>query len=147
MYGPPLTVPSLPELTEPLSDGLIALRLSAERDIPEVLIAYQDDPDLAHALGESRPPSGAQLGRRAELAEADRVTGERVTLAIVQAGADTCCGEVRVDDVDWDARTARLAVWVAPQMRGQGVGRRAGRLARDWLESSCALVASCDLAA
>ena len=139
MYGPRLTVPSFGDLEQPLSDGVIALRLAAERDIPEVLIAYQDDPGLHLALGEPRPPSGAELGRRAELAKAERTGGQRVTLTIVQAGSDTCCGEVRVRDVDWEAGTARLAVWTALPVRGQGIARRAVALARDWLRRECGL--------
>jgi len=132
-------VPSFPKLAEPLSDGVIGVRPSAERDIPEVLIAYQEDPGLHRALGEARPPSGAELGRRAELAEADRAEGRRLTLTIVPAEADTPCGEVRVQDVDWRARTARLAVWTAPTVRGQGMARRAVALAREWLHAECGL--------
>ena len=60
-------MPSFPGLEQPLTDGVVSVRLSAERDIPEVLIAYQDDRGLHLALGEDRPPSGAALGRRADL--------------------------------------------------------------------------------
>lgn len=132
-------MPSFPDLLEPLSDGVIALRLTAERDIPEVLIAYQDDPRLYVALGEPRPPSGAQLGRRAETAASDRATGTQLVLTIVLSGADTCCGEVRVQDVDWDRACARLAVWTAPGVRGQGIAQRAVLLIRDWMTREAGL--------
>src|SRR6516225_8543725 len=45
-------MPPIPEFHEPLSDGQVVLRLAAERDIPEILIAYQDDPQLHVRLGE-----------------------------------------------------------------------------------------------
>lgn len=43
---------AFPELDEPLRDELIALRFGAERDIPEILIAHQDDPAMYARLGE-----------------------------------------------------------------------------------------------
>jgi RimJ/RimL family protein N-acetyltransferase len=135
-------MPSFPELVAPLGDGVVALRLSAERDIPEVLIAYQDDPDLARALEEPRPPSGAELGRRAERAEAERLAGSGLIFTILAAGSDVCVGEVRVQDVHWEQGIAGLAVWTAPRVRGQGMGRRAVLLARDWLWRECALDAT-----
>ena len=55
-------MPAIPALAAPLTDGDLMVRASAERDIPEILIAYQDDPTLHVRLGLERPPSGAQLG-------------------------------------------------------------------------------------
>ena len=54
-------MPRIPAPTEPLTNEHVIVRLSAERDLPEILIAYQDDPQLHVMLGEQRPPSGAQL--------------------------------------------------------------------------------------
>src|SRR5205085_729432 len=65
-YGQNPTVPGFPQLDRPLANGEVIVRLGAERDIPEVLIAYQDDRALHLRLGQERPPSGAELGRRAE---------------------------------------------------------------------------------
>lgn len=136
-------MPALPELDQPLSDGVVTLRPAAEGDIPEVLIAYQDDPGMHARLGEPKPPSGAQLGRRCERAEADRAGGVGVVLAIVPRGSEVCCGEVRVRDVDWEGRRARLMVWTAPQVRGHGIARRAVALAQQWLRTACGLAGSC----
>ena len=61
-------MPAIPELTEPLSDDRVALRFYAELDIPEILIAHQDDRGMHKRLGAIRPPSGAELGRRSEQA-------------------------------------------------------------------------------
>lgn len=126
-------MPSLPDLQAPLSDGMIQLRRTAERDIPETLIAYQDDPELHLRMGVPRPPSGAELGRLSERAEADRLAGRGISLTIVETGEDTWAGQVDVHRVDWDHLRAELAVWVAPARRGRGLARRALALAGRWL--------------
>jgi RimJ/RimL family protein N-acetyltransferase len=130
-------MPSFPELRAPLTDGPVAVRFSAERDIPEVLIAHQDDPELHLRMGEERPPSGAELGRRAERAEADRVIGQGLTLTILEQGEDTCRGQLHVDHVDWDNSRAELGIWVAPARRGHGLARRALALTATWLLREC----------
>ncbi len=130
---------SFPHLIDPLTDGGVVLRDYFERDIPEILIAYQDDPRLHSLTGEDRPPSGAELGSRAEREPAARAAGERATLTILEPGSDTCRGQIRVDDVDWDNARADLTIWLAPQVRGRGLGRRALRLAGGWLLGACRL--------
>jgi RimJ/RimL family protein N-acetyltransferase len=130
---------SFPQLTEPLTDGAVVLRDYAERDIPEILIAYQDDPRLHLLTGEDRPPSGAELGRLAEREWADRNAGERAALTILEPGSDTCRGQVRVQPVDWDQSRAEIGIWLAPQVRGRGLGRGALRLAGGWLLGPCRL--------
>jgi RimJ/RimL family protein N-acetyltransferase len=126
-------MPALPDLAQPLSDGRIALRMAAEWDIPDILIAYQDDPELHLRLGEDRPPSGAQLGSAAERLEAERLAGTGLALTIVEPGSDDCRGRVNVHKVDWDNRRAELGIWVAPRLRRRGVARAALRLAGGWL--------------
>ncbi len=133
-------MPSFPEPNETLSTGQVALRLAAERDIPEVLIAHQDDPELYLRLGLTRPPSGAELGRRAEGGPADRATGTELWLTIVAAGSDECIGQIDVHGVDWDHSRADLGIWVAPGRRGQGIAGEALGLAGRWLLTECGLL-------
>ncbi len=130
---------SFPRLTDPLTDGAVVLRDYLERDIPEILIAYQDDPRLHLLTSEARPPTGAELGSRAEREAAARAAGERITLTILESGSDTCRGQIRVEPVDWDHRRAELMIWLAPQVRGRGFGRRALRLGGEWLLTTCRL--------
>ena len=132
-------MPRFPELTEPLSADRVWLRLSAERDIPEILIAYQDDPRLHLDLGERRPPSGAELGRREERAAAERAAGTFVGLTVVEPGCDVCVGQIYVHDLDWINARAELGMWLAPQARGRGLAAGALRLASEWLLGSCGL--------
>jgi RimJ/RimL family protein N-acetyltransferase len=126
-------MPRLPAPTEPLTDERVIVRLSAERDIPEILIAYQDDPQLHVLLGEQRPPSGAELGRREERAATERAAGTRLTLTITEPGSDVCRGQVYVQDVDWDNDRAELGIWLAPQARERGMAGPALRMAAVWL--------------
>ena len=132
-------MPPIPEFREPLSDGQVVLRLAAERDIPEILIAYQDDPQLHLRLGEDRPPSGAQLGRRSERAAAELAAGTCARLTVLEPGSDDCRGQVTLHDIDWQHERVQLTIWVAPQLRGRGVARRALALAARWIFDECAL--------
>jgi RimJ/RimL family protein N-acetyltransferase len=130
---------SFPLLTEPLTDDTVVLRDYAERDIPEILIAHQDDARMHLLTGDDRAPSGAELGRAAEREAAERAIGERATLTIVERGSDTCRGQIRVYPVDWDQSRAEVGIWLAPQVRDRGLGRRALRLAGEWLLGPCGL--------
>jgi len=117
----------------------VSLRLAAERDIPEVLIAHQDDPELYARLGLQRPPSGAELGRQMELAERERETGVRVRFTVVESGSDECRGRISVHSIDWETGRAELGMWLAPQARGRGLAPAALRLAAGWLFDECGL--------
>ncbi|HEY1590979.1 MAG TPA: GNAT family protein [Solirubrobacteraceae bacterium] len=126
-------MPSFPDLDEPLIDNEVRVRLAAEYDIPEVLIAYQDDSELHVRMGEPRPPSGAELGRLAERGADDRSAGVGITLTIVGSGSDVCLGQVNVHRVNWENARAELGIWVAPGARGRGLARTALRLVAAWL--------------
>jgi RimJ/RimL family protein N-acetyltransferase len=132
-------VRSFPLIADPLTNGRVALRDYAERDIPEILLAYQDDATLHLRTGDERPPSGAELGRRAERELVDRAAGERAWLTILEAGSDTCRGIVRVHATDWEQSRTEIGILLAPQVRGRGLGRGALRLAGEWLLVKCGL--------
>jgi RimJ/RimL family protein N-acetyltransferase len=132
-------MPSIPALDQPLSDGRVALRDAAERDIPEILIAHQHDPALYLRLGMERPPSGAELGRQMEQQAGERAAGERARLTILERGSDEFRGRVSVHAVDWGHARAELGVWVVPQARRRGLGAAALRLASRWLFDRCGL--------
>lgn len=124
---------SIPPLAQILSDDLVGLRWTAERDIPEILIAYQDDPRLHVRLGKRRPPSGAELGQELDAAPEERAKGIRANLAILELPADVCRGELTIHGIDWENKRALLGIWLAPRARGRGLARRALGLAARWL--------------
>ena len=132
-------MPAFPDLAAPLRADGAELRFAAERDIPEILIAHQDDERLYVRLGLERPPSGAELGRRSETEAAQRAAGDGVRFTILQAGSDLCRGQLDVHRVDWDERRAEAGVWVAPQVRGRGLAAAALRLAGGYLFADCGL--------
>jgi RimJ/RimL family protein N-acetyltransferase len=117
----------------PLTDGHVTLRPAAERDIPEVLIAHEDDAELHVRRGLRKPPSGADLGRAMEAAAADRAQGISETLTIIEPGDDECLGQIYIHQVDWQHLRAELEIWLAPKARGRGLGERALRLTASWL--------------
>src|SRR5260370_24742311 len=104
-------MPSFPDLDEPLIDNEVRVRLAAEYDIPEVLIAYQDDSELHLRMGEPRPPSGAELGRLAERAADDRSAGGGITLTIVGSGSDVCLRQGNVPRANWEKPRAAPPAW------------------------------------
>jgi RimJ/RimL family protein N-acetyltransferase len=122
-----------------MGDALIELRPIAEWDIPEVLIAHQDDRELHRWLGLPKPPTGAQLGREVELAEAQRLAGDSLKLTIVEPQGNDCRGRVEIGGFDWERESADIRVWVAPQLRGRGYEERAAELAAEWLRSAAGL--------
>jgi RimJ/RimL family protein N-acetyltransferase len=132
-------MPGFPDLSRPLSGPDAALRLAAERDIPETLIAHQDDPEMYVRIGLERPPSGAELGRRIEDGAAERASGAGAWLTIVAPGEDECCGGLDVHEVDWDHFRAEVGIWVAPHRRGRGMATDALRLGGRWLLDACGL--------
>jgi RimJ/RimL family protein N-acetyltransferase len=111
----------------------VQLRLAAERDIPEILIAHQDDPQLFGQLRMPRPPSGAELGRRTELADTERALGVRLWLTILTPGSDECRGQIDVHEAELHYGRTDLDIWVVPQHRRQGLGSAALALAGRWL--------------
>jgi RimJ/RimL family protein N-acetyltransferase len=132
-------MPSIPEPPDRIVDALVELRPIAEWDIPEVLIAHQDDPELHRRLELARPPSGAQLGSEVDDEPARRAAGEGVKLTIVEPGGNDCRGRVEVAGIDWERDSANVRVWVAPQLRDRGYEQRAAELASQWLRSSVGL--------
>ena len=96
-------MPAIPTCREPLQRRRGRAAPAAERDIPEILIAYQDDPELHLQAGPGAAPerrrAGAAGGARPRT---ERAAGTRLTLTIVEPGADVCRGQVYVHDVDWD---------------------------------------------
>ncbi len=115
------------------------LREITDWDIPEVLIAHQDDGDLHTRMGLAKPPSGAELGSEVENAERERRSGNSVKLTMVEPGANDCRGRVEIDQIDWEHGSARLRVWAAPQVRGRDYEQRAAELASAWLRSDAGL--------
>jgi RimJ/RimL family protein N-acetyltransferase len=132
-------MPAIPVPPERLGDDLIELRELAEWDIPDTLIAFQDDRDLHRRIGWRKPPTGAQLGSEVEREQDERLAGRSLRLTIVERGGRDWRGRVTVDAFDWDAASASVQVFLAPQARGRGYEQRAVALAAGWLFDNVAV--------
>jgi RimJ/RimL family protein N-acetyltransferase len=130
---------SFPELEQPLCSEQVELRFEAERDIPDILIAHQDDPALYVRLGLERPPSAAELGRRNEREPGARADGIGVRFTILEPGSDICRGQLDIHRVEWDDLRAEAGIWVAPAFRGRGLAPAALRVTGGWLFDACGL--------
>lgn len=130
---------SFPALEWPLRSKTVELRFESERDIPEILIAHQDDPSLYRRLGLERPPSAAELGRRNEHESSRRADGIGVRFTILEPGSDDCHGQLDIHRVDWDDLRAEAGIWVGPAFRGRGLAPAALRLVGSWLFENCGL--------
>ena len=75
-----------------------------------------------------------------EEAPALRAAGSAVTLTILEPGSDDCRGQIHADRFDWEHAHANVAIWVAPDARGRGLGSHALALAAGWLIDACDLV-------
>jgi RimJ/RimL family protein N-acetyltransferase len=126
-------MPSFPSFPASLAGDGVALRLAAERDIPEILIAHQDDPELFERLRMERPPSGAELGRRTETAETERAVGARLWLTIVTPDSDECRGQLDVYDAELQYGRVDVQIWVVPAHRRRGLGSAALAAGGRWL--------------
>ena len=126
---------SIPPLSAPLSDGTITLRLGEERDIPEILVAHDNDSKLHANRGLRRPPSGAELGRSLEEAPSRRAAGtdEELTIVAGPTADGEFLGQVIIHSIEWEDRRAALGVWLTTAARGRGAGRRALQLTAQWL--------------
>ncbi|HET9074760.1 MAG TPA: GNAT family N-acetyltransferase [Solirubrobacteraceae bacterium] len=125
----------IPDPPERLVGERVELRPIADWDIPEILIAHQDDRDLAACLGMERPPSGAELGREVEEAAAAWAAG-LLKLTIVEPGSNDCRGRLVIDLREAEGTTAPVTVWIARDRRGRSIASEALGLARDWLARS-----------
>ena len=119
----------------------VRVTVDAVRGVEVVLPRRAPEREAAAAIRELRPWIQRRVAELAgaQAAVAARAAGERAMLTVLEPGSDTCRGQIRVDNVDWDQRRAELRIWLAPQVRGRGLGRAALRLAGEWLLGPCGL--------
>ena len=120
------------ELPKSLSDGVVTLRPLREDDVPPMLAAFRDDPELGAAIGVEEDPAEDALLARVGRAADDAAEGVAVELAIASADGDELLGTMALVRFDWRHGRCEIGFWLAPQARRQGLGRRATALALDW---------------
>ena len=122
---------------EPLSDGIVLLRLPRAGDV-EAVYAYGQDPDVAATGWLPLPvpcprPAAARLIREFQRGWQSRFG---LSLAIAAPPAAELCGVVHLAI---SATAGEIAYGVAPAHRRQGLASRAVRLLSSWAFAHCGL--------
>jgi RimJ/RimL family protein N-acetyltransferase len=124
---------------EPLSDGVVTLRLWRSDDAPALAAALQD-PEIPRW---TRVPSPYAEADACEwlAQDAERwASGEGAHFAVVDAESDELIGSFGITDFEWDDFRAEIGYWVAGGARRRGVARRAVRLLCAWAFAELELV-------
>jgi RimJ/RimL family protein N-acetyltransferase len=112
----------------PMSDGVIVLRRSEERDVPSIADA-SGDPETRKWLDDEPLTAERQRDLVSRARERWR-SGRGAPFVIADATTDVALGLLNVQFVDEEV--AGLAVSVFPEARGRGIGSRALRVAARW---------------
>jgi RimJ/RimL family protein N-acetyltransferase len=112
----------------PMSDGVIVLRRSEERDVPSIADA-SGDPETRKWLDDEPLTAERQRDLVSRARERWR-SGRAAPFVIADATTDVALGLLNVQFVDEEV--AGLAVSVFPDARGRGIGSRALRVAARW---------------
>jgi RimJ/RimL family protein N-acetyltransferase len=111
-----------------MSDGVIVLRRSEERDVPLIADA-SNDPETMKWL-DDEPLTAERQRDLISRAQRRWRSGRAAPFVIADATTDLALGLVNVQFDDEEV--AGVAVSVFPDARGRGVGSRALRLAGKW---------------
>src|SRR3954470_16099818 len=120
-----------------LSDGRVAVRRLAERDVPAFVAAFEADPELARLVGVDDEPTPGSVRARIAASEDRRRAGEILELALADPGSDTFLGSLWLHAFAPRHRRIEVGFWVVPAARGRGIVRSAVTLTLDWLFGHC----------
>jgi RimJ/RimL family protein N-acetyltransferase len=124
-------VPSLP-VPEGLEREGIALRRLRARDATPFAAAFKDDPRLGTLIGAEEDPTEGGVRRFIARQPGLRARGEFLGLAVTDPTRRPFLGHVMLHTVAWRHKRAEVGYWLVPQIRRQGVGRKAVGLLVDW---------------
>jgi ribosomal-protein-alanine N-acetyltransferase len=120
------------ELPDRLADGELTVRPMRREDAGAYAAAFEDDADLGRLLGVERDPDEETVRQRVERQAQRAQDGKGAELAIADPATDEFWGSVILHSFDWQNRRCEVGFWVAPSVRGRGVGSRAVALAVSW---------------
>jgi ribosomal-protein-alanine N-acetyltransferase len=117
-------------LSEPLSDGVVALRHWRDDDVPAIVAACQD-PEIPRWTHVPVPYTEEDARSYLMALPTAMAAGERCSFALV-AGGDEPVGNVGFPRVSWPDERAEVGYWLAAHARGRGLVTRAVRLISAW---------------
>ena len=124
-------MPAIPLPDPQLADGVVALRPWRDGDLAAIVAACQD-PEVARWTAIPSPYSDRDGREYLSRAEADRISGRELSLAVVDAVSGELLGSCGLARFDWDERKAEIGYWVVAEARRRSVGSRAARLLSHW---------------
>jgi len=131
---------AMPAIVAPaLSDGEIAVRPLAARDVPAIVAACQD-PEIPRWTRVPSPYLREDAERFLAIAAAEAAAGEGVALAVCGAD-DRLIGTIGLMELDAVRGYGELGYWIAAAARGRGAATRAVALLRDWAHAELGLSA------
>ena len=110
----------------PLSDGVVALRVPGEQDLPAI-DRRMVDPDIVRWMGQSDHAARELL----ELNLTRWAEGTAATFSVCDPN-DACLGHVWVRVDPADAHRGSVGYWLLPEARGKGFATRAVQLVSRW---------------
>jgi [ribosomal protein S5]-alanine N-acetyltransferase len=108
----------------PLSDGVVALRVPSEQDLPAIERRIVD-PDIVRWVG----PSEHSARELSELNWTRWTGGTAATFSVCDPN-DACLGHVWVDVAD--SHRGSVGYWLLPEARGKGFATRSVQLISRW---------------
>jgi len=126
---------ALPDLRPPreaLSDGVVALRLWRDEDVPAIVDACRDE-EMALWLDRLPSPYRVEDARTwLESVAANWRDGTLASFAVADVAGDGAVGSISMGVTSSDDRVAEIGYWLAREARGRGVMTRALRLISAW---------------
>jgi RimJ/RimL family protein N-acetyltransferase len=114
----------------PLADDTCALRPWTRDDLPHLLAAAADP--LVHRYRYSLPGDDAAADAWLAAVERDRLSGERLELAVTRPDTPEAVGSVSLWGFHRRNGAAMVSYWLAPGGRGRGLATAAVRLLAGW---------------
>ena len=122
---------AMPAIVAPaLSDGEIAVRPLAPRDVPAIVAACQDA-EIPRWTRVPSPYTREDAERYLAIAATEAAAGAGVALAVCDS-RDRFIGTIGLMELDRERGCGELGYWIAAAARGRGAARRAVALLRDW---------------
>ena len=124
---------ALPFPDPPLLDGVVALRPWCRTDSAQRMAGFSDPLCQRFSWPRVEPFAEADASAGFERNETERLAGEALSLAIVDATQpERVWGGASIYDVDLDEARAAVGYWLAPEARGRGAATRTVRLLAGW---------------
>jgi RimJ/RimL family protein N-acetyltransferase len=120
----------LPVPDPPLTDGALVLRPWSLDDLSELLAAAADP--VVYRYRYSLPRDAGEAEVWLASIEGDRLSGERIELAVTTADEPRAIGSISLWGFHRRNHAAMVSYWLAPGGRGRGLASGALRLLAGW---------------